>query len=220
MVYTYIENSGLCHVMCEGEGVSEWIYNLDYNRIFNDEEKEYFSDVLCEERGYSDICYFNDLEIKHFIKTEDISEEFINFINYFDIIKFRTMPKYFFGLNFDFGVINYNCLVPVIKYYNCKNDYEKLCVFSQYKLKNLDLFKICKCLMDESIKNDNLSNVKWLEDNGYTVMSDTQYDHIDVMRWLQDNGCPWNEYAFARAAQHINLDVMNWLDINRWSLGG
>jgi len=36
MVYNYIENSGLCQVMCEGNDVGEWIYNLDCNRIFND----------------------------------------------------------------------------------------------------------------------------------------------------------------------------------------
>jgi len=219
MVYKYIENSGLCKVMCEGAGVSEWIYNLDCNRIFNDEEKEYFSDVLCEERGYSDICYFNDLEIKNFIKSEDVSEEFINFINYFDIVEFRTMPKYFFGLKFDFGDINYNCLIPVIKYYNCKSVYEKLCVFSQYKLKNLDLFEICDSLVDESIENDNLNGVKWLKENGCFLGANifayaAKYGDFHNMKWMKENGCRWNEYAFACAAEYGNLDIMKWLKNN------
>jgi len=219
MVYNYIENSGLCYVMCEGNDVDEWIYNLDYNRIFNDDEKEYFSDISCEERGYSDICYFNDSEIKNFINAEDVSEEFINFINYFDIVEFRTIPKYFFGLNFDFGDITYNCLIPVIKYYNCKNDYEKLCVFGQYKLENLDLFEICDNLMHVSIKNGNLNGVKWLQENGCSwgeraFEYASGYGNFDIMKWLKDNGCPWNAHTFMYAAAYGNLDIMKWMKEN------
>ena len=65
----------------------------------------------------------------------------------------------------------------------------------------------------DSIKNNNLINMKWLHDNGrlwehWTFISAVESGNLEIMKWLHENGCPMHEDTLQYAAKHGNLENM------------
>ena len=64
--------------------------------------------------------------------------------------------------------------------------------------------------------------LQWMKDNGmigewhgYHMFSAASFGHLEVVKWLRANGCPWDEDACRRAAEHKHWDTLQYLVDNK-----
>jgi len=137
MTYTYIENGGLWKVMSEdvydedksiefeqfNKKIPSFITLLRtiVNTIFCDYDNPELLEWLksCDDLS---IVYFTDVEIIKKLRNKDTSEEFVNFITYFDIVKLYNLPHF---ANKTY-INNYVAVRGLNEYASCMITYKRL----------------------------------------------------------------------------------------------
>ena len=73
-----------------------------------------------------------------------------------------------------------------------------------------------------AMKSGHVHILQWMKDNGmigewhgYHMFSAASFGHLEVVKWLRANGCPWDDDACRRAAEHKHWDTLQYLVDNK-----